>query len=458
MGRVSEYVQQHRDRFLSELSDWLRIPSVSTDHSFDADLRRAATFIEEQLRSIGAEVEIHPTSGHPIVYAERRCSIEDAPTVLVYGHYDVQPATPYELWESPPFEPIVRGDRLYARGACDDKGQTYMHVKALEALGALNLQTCHMKFVLEGEEEIGSPSFEAFLRQTREQLRCDAVLISDTAMVSEDCPSITVGLRGLCYLELRLRTATRDLHSGEYGGLVDNPAQVLADMLSALKDRSGRVQIPGFYDEVQALSPAERAALSAIPFDEDAFKKRLGLETLFGEIDYSPMARASARPTLDINGIWGGYAGEGAKTVIPAEAGAKISMRLVPHQDPNIIYEQTLKYLRTLAPPSVEIEVIPHHHSVASLLSTDSKAYRAAASAIEAIWGRAPIPTRGGGSIPIVPLFEEILGHPPILMGFGLEEDSLHAPNESFKVSHFLRGIETIVAFYHFFTKEDAPD
>ena len=448
---ITSYIDSHKDRFLGELSEWLRIPSVSTDSSFDQDLQKAAAFVSEKLKEAGAESHIFPTERHPVVYAESRCSRKEAPTVLVYGHYDVQPATPYELWRSPPFEPTLREGRLYARGACDDKGQAYMHVKALEAVRAIGTQHCHMKFLLEGEEEIGSPSLEAFLRKEKDRLACDAILISDTAMVSESCPSITIGLRGMCYMEIRIKGATRDLHSGEYGGVVDNPALVLAQMLSSLKDREGRVRIPGFYDDVHPLSQSEQQALSSIPFDEQSFRSRIGLGALFGEKGYDHWARVGARPTLDVNGIWGGYAAEGAKTIIPSEAGAKVSMRLVPHQDPHLIYQEAKQYLYDLLPSSMQMEVISHHHSSASLLSVESVAYQSAALAIEETWGRVPIATRGGGSIPIVPLLEDVLGHAPVLMGFGLEEDSLHAPNESFKVSHFLRGIETIVSFYRTF-------
>ena len=451
---ITSYIDAQKDRFLRELSDWLRIPSVSTDSAFDQDVQKAAVFVSEKLKEAGAESRIFPTDRHPVVYAESRCSRKEAPTVLVYGHYDVQPAVPYELWHSPPFEPSLREGRLYARGACDDKGQAYMHVKALEAVRALNTQYCHIKFLLEGEEEIGSPSLEAFLRDEKERLACDAILISDTAMVSETCPSITVGLRGMCYLELRLKGANRDLHSGEYGGVVDNAALVLAQMLSALKDREGRIQIPGFYDNVHPLSESEQQALASVPFDEQGFRSRIGLGELFGEKGYGYWARVGARPTLDLNGIWGGYAAEGAKTIIPSEAGAKLSMRLVPHQDPHLIYQQTKQYLHQLLPSSMQMEVIPHHHSSASLLSSSSVAYQSAALAIEETWGRAPLAIRSGGSIPIVPLLEDLLGHAPIMMGFGLEEDSLHAPNESFKVSHFLRGIETIVSFYRAFAQK----
>ena len=452
--QLHTYIETHKSRFLEELCGWLRLPSVSTDTRFTKDIADAATYLEQRLREAGAEhVQQFSTAGHPVVYAERSSTLENAPTVLVYGHYDVQPADPYELWESPPFEPTVRNGRLYARGACDDKGQAYMHVKALEAMHQLGELPCHLKFLFEGEEEIGSPSLEAFLQQEKARLACDAVLISDTAMISKDCPSITVGLRGLCYMELHLHGPSRDLHSGEYGGVVDNPILALSRMLSELKDTKGRITIPGFYEKVRPLGEDERAKMSAIPFDELGYKKRLGLSHLFGETSYSYWARIGARPTLDANGIWGGYAAKGAKTVLPAKAGAKISMRLVPDQDPEQIYQLTKNYLHQLLPPTMQMEVKAHHSSSATLLSTDSVAYKAADQAISETWGRAPLPIRSGGSIPIVPLFEKYLGHPPVLMGFGLEEDSLHAPNESFTIAHFLLGMETIAAFYRSFYK-----
>ena len=449
--QVSSYIHTHKARFLEELSNWLCIPSVSTEPAFAKDVKDAAIYLEERLQEAGAEqVQRFSTPGHPIVYAECRSTSKDAPTVLIYGHYDVQPADPYELWKTPPFEPTVRGDRLYARGACDDKGQAYIHVKALETMRKLGEQPCHLKFLFEGEEEIGSPSLEAFLKQEKERLSCDAVLVSDTAMISSDCPSITVGLRGLCYMEVQIESTNRDLHSGEYGGVVDNPIHVLARMLSALKDEKGRITVPNFYDKVRQLSKSERKQMESLPFDEVSYKERLGLSTLFGEEGYNYWARTGARPTLDANGIWGGYTKEGAKTVLPSTSSAKISMRLVPDQLPDDIYYLTKKYLEQLLPSTMRMSVKAHHGSFASLLSTSSVAYRAAEKAVEDIWGKRPLPVRGGGSIPIVPLFEKYLGHPPVLMGFGLEEDSLHAPNESFLITHFLRGIETIVAFYRY--------
>ena len=455
--RISSYISTHKERFLEELSGWLRIPSVSTDAAFAKDVEAAAKYLEQRLREAGAEQVLRfPTAVYPVVYAECRAPREEAPTVLVYGHYDVQPADPYELWKSPPFEPTVRGDRIYARGACDDKGQAYMHVKVLEMMRKLEEQPCHLKFLFEGEEEIGSPSLEDFLKKEKERLLCDAVLVSDTAMVSPTCPSITVGLRGLCYIEVQLKGPSRDLHSGEYGGVVDNPIIVLSRMLSSLKDTKGRISIPGFYDKVRPLSEADLAQLQSIPFDEKSYKDRLGLSTLFGEEGYNYWARTGARPTLDANGIWGGYTKEGAKTVLPSTAAAKISMRLVPEQDPEEIYQLTKGYLKQLLPPTMHMKVKVHHGSGASLLSTDSIAYRAAEKAIEDTWGKSPISVRGGGSIPIVPLFEKYVGHPPVLMGFGLEEDSLHAPNESFRISHFLKGMETISAFYRYFCELSA--
>ncbi len=448
----TNYINTHKDRFLSELIDWLRIPSVSTSPDFVPDIAKAATYIENRLQEAGAEnIQRFQTKRHPVVYAEKKSAQADAPTVLVYGHYDVQPADPYDLWETPPFEPSIRNNRLYARGACDDKGQSYIHVKALEVMQKLGNQPCHIKFLFEGEEEIGSPNLKPFLQEKQKELACDAIVISDTAMVSKDCPSITVGLRGICYLEVSLQGPARDLHSGEYGGVVDNPILALAGMLSKLKDAQGRICIPGFYDKVRPLSEQERKQLRNIPFDEDELKNRLQLKTLFGEAGYSYWMRIGARPTLDANGIWGGYLGDGAKTVLPARATAKLSMRLVPDQIPSEIEQLVSSYLTQLAPPTMHVEVHIHHSSPASLLSTSSDAYQAAATAVENTWGKAPLPLRSGGSIPTVSLFEKILGHAPVLMGFGLEEDGLHAPNESFSIAHFLLGIETVVGFHHAF-------
>ena len=449
---ASTYISTHKSRFVAELSDWLRISSVSADAAFTKDVILAADYLEKRLKEAGAKsIQRFETDGHPIVYAQSKSPHPNAPTVLVYGHYDVQPADPYELWDTPPFEPNIRNGRIYARGACDDKGQAYMHIKALETMQALSDQPCHIKFLFEAEEEIGSPNLGPFLAQQQALLACDAVLISDTAMVSKKCPSITIGLRGLCYMEVLLEGTNRDLHSGEYGGIVDNPILALSGMLAALKDPQGRITIPGFYDNVRPLSAKEAQTMAEIPFDKEAFRTKLGAASLFGEANYGHWARIGARPTLDANGIWGGYAGEGAKTVLPARAGAKLSMRLVPDQSPAAIEQLSRRYLEQLLPPSMKMTLKMHHSSPASLLSVESEAYAAAEKAVGKIWKKTPLPIRSGGSVPIVPLFEDILGHAPVMMGFGLEEDSLHAPNESFDLTHFSLGIETIVQFYRDF-------
>ena len=451
----STYIQTHRERFIKELCAWLCIPSVSTAPEFAKDVLRAASFIEERLKEVGAEVvQRFETPGHPIVYAEKRAKDPQAATVLVYGHYDVQPADPYDEWITPPFEPQERKGRLYARGACDDKGQAYMHVKALEVMKHLGSQPCHIKFLLEGEEEIGSSNLAPFMEAHKDLLACDAVLISDTAMISPDCPTITTGVRGLCFMELTLRGTNRDLHSGEYGGVVDNPILALANLLARLKDSQGRILVPHFYDKVRELSAEERQAFAALPFDEAAYKKRLDLKQTFGEKGYGHWERYGARPTLDANGIWGGYTGQGAKTVLPATASAKVSMRLVPDQHPDEIYPLVERYLREGLPATMSLDIQHLHGAPPSWVSTSSAAYRATEKAMERIWPKKPLPMRCGGTIPVVGLFDRILGHPPVLMGFGLEEDSLHAPNESFSLSQFLRGIETIVAFYDCFAEE----
>ena len=448
---ISEDTKQ---RFLDELCEWLRIPSVSTDAAYKKDVVRAAHYIIEKLQALGADTTLFPTKKHPIVYAEHRSSYAQAPTILIYGHYDVQPADPYELWQSPPFEPALREGRIYARGACDDKGQAFIHVKALELLKREERLPCHIKFLLEGEEEIGSPNLGDFLRSHTDLLKSDAILVSDTAMISSSCPSITVGVRGLCYLEVMLRGASRDMHSGEYGGVVDNPIHVLSSMIAKLKNKTGRIQVPHFYDDVAVLSEQMRANIQAIPFDESDFKKKIGAKMLFGEKGYSFWEKIGTRPTLDVNGVWGGYTGEGAKTVLPAVAYAKLSARLVPHQDYKKVSGLIAKYLETLCPPTMQPTIKLHHGSSASTLPQNTSAYQAAAQAIQTVWKKEPVAAFCGGSIPIVPLFEEVLGHAPILLGFGLQEDSIHAPNESFSVENFFKGVEAVVCFHQLFSQK----
>jgi acetylornithine deacetylase/succinyl-diaminopimelate desuccinylase-like protein len=448
---MNTYIEKNKDRFLSELFDLLRIPSVSADSKYKQDVLRTAEFIKEKLSVAGASnVEICPTKGHPIVYGEKFVGPE-APTVLVYGHYDVQPPDPLNLWNSPPFEPVIKDGRIYARGACDDKGQMYMHIKALETLLNSSELTCNIKFLIEGEEEIGSDNLDLFVKENKEKLKADVVLISDTSIISEDCPSITVGLRGLSYLEVEVTGPKRDLHSGIYGGAVANPINTLCKMIASLKDENNHITIPEFYDDVYELTPAEREELNKVPFDLEAYKKELDIEEVEGEKGYTTIERTGIRPTLDVNGIWGGYTGEGAKTVLPSKAFAKISMRLVPGQNFEKITRLFTEHFKAIAPQSVKVEVHPHHGGDPALIPTDFPGYEAASRAIEEVWGKKPLPTRDGGSIPIVSLFEKELGLKTVLMGFGLDEDAIHSPNESYKVDHYFKGIETITLFYKHF-------
>ena len=450
---VNQYITANKDRFLAELFDLLRIPSVSADSRHKGDVRKAAEYVAQKLKEAGADkVELMETEGHPIVYGEKMTDPQK-PTVLVYGHYDVQPPDPLNLWNSPPFEPTVKDGKIYARGACDDKGQVYMHIKAFEIMMKHNLLSCNVKFMIEGEEEVGSDNLGTFVKENKEKLKADVILISDTSLISLDQPSITAGLRGLSYMEVEVTGPNRDLHSGVYGGAVANPANVLSKMIASLLDEDGRVTIPGFYDKVDELTPAERKALNEAPFDLSEYKKELGIEEIKGEKGYTTLERTGIRPTLDVNGIWGGYTGEGAKTVLPAKAHAKISMRLVPHQDPQEITRLFTQHFISIAPKSVKVKVIAHHGGEPAVTPTDSAAFKAASKAFEEVWGKTPIPTRDGGSIPIVALFKKELGLDTVLMGFGLDTDALHSPNEHYGIKNFLIGIETIVAFYKHFGK-----
>ncbi|GAB4425267.1 MAG: dipeptidase [Bacteroidia bacterium] len=454
MDTIPQYVASHKDRFIAELIDFLKIPSISADSAYKADVNRAADWLVHQFGTLGMDrIEKYSTPGHPIVYAEK---IVDAtrPTVLVYGHYDVQPPDPLDLWTSPPFEPVIKDEKIYARGACDDKGQVYMHLKAIEILNTLGPLPCNVKFIIEGEEEVGSDNLGDFVRAHKDMLRADIILISDTSMIANDVPSITVGLRGLSYLQVEVTGPNRDLHSGVYGGAIDNPINVLCEMIASLKDEDGRVTIPGFYDKVAELSHAERDALAQRPFDEEKYKADLQVDALRGEVGYSTPERASIRPTLDVNGIWGGYIGEGAKTVLPAKAFAKISMRLVPNQISAEITELFTAHFHKLAPPTVKVKVMPHHGGEAAVVSTDTPGYRAAAQAMATAFGKDPIPTREGGSIPIVALFQEVLGISTVLMGFGLDSDAIHSPNEHYGIFNYLKGIETIPHFHRFFAEQ----
>ena len=446
-----EFQQTHKDRFLDELIELLKIPSVSADSNFKSDVRNAAEYLVNKFKEINTHVELCETNGHPIVYAEH---IKDPglPTVLVYGHYDVQPADPYELWDSPPFEPVIKNERIYARGACDDKGQAYMHVKAFESLLQTDSLPCNVKFMIEGEEEVGSSHLETFVKNNKQKLAADVILISDTSIISNDTPSITVGLRGLSYLEVEVTGPNRDLHSGTYGGAVGNPINILCDMIASLHDENGRIAIPRFYDKVEELSSEYRDQMAKAPFDLNEYKAHLDIDEVHGEATYSTIERIGIRPTLDVNGIWGGYTGEGAKTVLPSKAYAKISMRLVPDQVSQEITDLFTNHFKKIAPNSVSIEITPHHGGEPVVIPTNSIGYKAAAKAMEKSWGKTPIPTREGGSIPIVALFQKELGLDSILMGFGLDEDAIHSPNESYGLFNYYRGIETISYFYQFFT------
>lgn len=459
MATINEYISSNKDRFLEELLDLLRIPSVSADSKFAGDVRNAADFVQQKLIQAGADVaEVCETPGHPIVFGQKIID-ERLPTILVYGHYDVQPADPYELWDSPPFEPVIKETDLhpqgaiFARGSCDDKGQVYMHIKAFETMMQTNTLACNVKFIIEGEEEVGSDNLETFLEQNVDKLKADIVLVSDTGIIANDVPSITVGLRGLSYVEVEVTGPNRDLHSGLYGGAVPNPINVLSEMIASLRDEDKQITIPGFYDDVVVLSAEEREAMAEAPFDEEEYKKSIGLSDTEGETGYTSMERASIRPTLDVNGIWGGYTGEGAKTVIASKAYAKISMRLVPDQDPDKITEMFTNHFKSIAPSSVSVKVTPHHGGQPAVTPTDSPAYVAASRAMETTFGKVPVPFRGGGSIPIVALFEQILGLKTVLMGFGLDSDAIHSPNEHYGVFNYFKGIETIPLFYQNFAE-----
>ncbi|QHL87742.1 dipeptidase [Nibribacter ruber] len=450
---MKDYINQNKDRFINELLDLLRIPSVSADPAFKGDVLKAAEFLKQKLQEAGADkAQLFETAGNPIVYAEKIID-PSLPTVLVYGHYDVQPADPYELWDSPPFEPVIKDEKIYARGACDDKGQTYMHVKAFETMMQQNQMPCNVKFMIEGEEEVGSVNLATFVKANTELLQSDVIVISDTGMLANDVPSVTTGLRGLSYHEVEVTGPNRDLHSGLYGGAVANPINVLCKMIASLHDENNHITIPGFYDNVDELSKEERAEMARAPFSLDDYKKALDLSDIHGEAGYSTMERNSIRPTLDVNGIWGGYTGEGAKTVIPSKAFAKISMRLVPHQTSEEITELFQKHFESIAPPSVKVVVKPHHGGEPVVTPTNSAGYQAAAKAMEDTFGKKPVPVRSGGSIPIVAMFKSVLGVDTVLMGFGLDSDAIHSPNEHFGIFNFMKGIETIPLFYKHFAE-----
>lgn len=453
MQAWNDYLSQHKDRFLNELLDLLRIPSVSADSKYKEDVARCADAVKESLLKAGCDkAEICPTDGHPIVYGEKMVD-SSAPTVLVYGHYDVQPADPLELWHSGPFEPVIKDGKIYARGACDDKGQMFMHVKALEVMSQTNTLACNVKFMIEGEEEVGSANLGKFLEGNKEKLKADIVLVSDTSMISMEHPSLETGLRGLAYMEVEVTGPNRDLHSGVYGGAVNNPVNELCRMIASLHDENGHITVKGFYDKVAELNAEERKALNDAPFNQKEYNDDLGVASEWGEKGYTTIERTGIRPTLDVNGIWGGYTGEGAKTVLPSKAFAKISMRLVPNQVSDEIADLFSKHFESLAPASVQVKVTPHHGGEPVVTPTDSTAYKAAAKAIETAFGKTPIPTRGGGSIPIIALFERILGLKTVLMGFGLDNDNIHSPNEKYDIANYYKGIETIPYFHKFYAE-----
>ena len=459
MSDTQNYIQENKERFLEELKDLLRIASISADPEYKNEVLNCAEAVAKHLKNAGAEnVEICETKGYPVVFGEKLID-KNLPTVLVYGHYDVQPADPLELWESGPFEPVVKATELhpegaiFARGSADDKGQFFMHVKAFEAMMKTNSLPCNIKFIIEGEEEVGSVSLADFLEENKEKLSCDVILISDTHIYSNEQPTVTTGLRGLSYLEVEVEGPNRDLHSGLYGGAVPNPINVLAEMIAKLHDEDGKITIDGFYDNVEIVSAEDRAEMNKLKDNPEEFKKSIGLNGVEGETGYTTLERTSIRPTLDCNGIWGGYIGEGAKTVIPSKAFAKISMRLVPYQTDEEITEKFTKYFEKIAPASVKVKVTPHHGGMPYVLPSDTKEFLAAKKAMEKAFGKEVLPYRSGGSIPITSLFEKILGAKSVLMGFGLDSDAIHSPNEHYGLFNFYKGIESIPYFFEYYVK-----
>ena len=449
-----EYQSANKDRFLDELLELLRIPSISAKNENKADMQRCAALVQQRLLEAGADkAEVYETDGHPVVYAEK-ITDSSKPTVLVYGHYDVQPADPLELWHSGPFEPVVQDGKIFARGACDDKGQFYMHVKAFETMVKTGTLDTNIKFIIEGEEEIGSPNLAKFVVANKELLKADVILISDTAMLSMENPSLDVGVRGLSYIEVEVTGANRDLHSGVYGGAVANPITILSQLIASCHDQNNHITIPGFYDDVIDATPEERKLMANAPYDEALYKADLGLQEVWGEAGYSTHERTGTRPTLEVNGIWGGYTGEGAKTVLPSKAYAKISARLVPRQSSEVITRKLLDYFRERAPAGVTVKAEEHHGGEPYMTPISSPAYQAASRAIETTFGKQPIPVRGGGSIPICALFEQELHNEIVFMGFGLDSDNLHSPNEKFNLFNFYKGIETIPYFHRYFAEK----
>ncbi len=457
-SNITNYLDLNKERFLNELIDLLKIPSISADSKHKNDMIKTAEAVKHRLIEAGADlVEISPTTGYPVVYGEKIIDASN-PTILVYGHYDVQPADPINLWDSPPFEPIIKKTdihpegAIFARGACDDKGQMYMHIKAFEIMMKTNTLPCNVKFMIEGEEEVGSPNLGPWIIANKNRLKGDVILISDTSIIANDTPSIDTGLRGLSYMEVEVVGPNRDLHSGVYGGAVANPINILCKMIASCHDENNHITIPGFYDDVNELSDLERSEMAKAPFNLEDFKKDLIIEKEHGEKGYSTIERTGIRPTLDVNGIWGGYIGEGAKTVLPSKAFAKISMRLVPNQGSQKISELFQKYFESIAPASVKVKVKAHHGGEPVFVGTDSIGYQSASLAMQETYGKKPLPTRGGGSIPIVALFKKELGLDSILFGFGLDSDGLHSPNEHYGLFNYYKGIETIPLFYKYFT------
>lgn len=453
MQEWKDYQEKHKDRFLNELLNLLRIPSISAKTENKKDMISCAEAVKQRLLEAGADkAEVYPTEGHPVVYGEKIVD-PSKPTVLVYGHYDVQPAEPLELWHSGPFEPEIRDGKIFARGSCDDKGQVYMHIKALETMVKTNTLTSNIKFCIEGEEEVGSPNLGKFIHDNKELLKADCILISDSALISLENPSMDIGMRGLSYIEVEVTGPNRDLHSGVYGGAVANPITILAKMIASMHDENNHITIPGFYDDVLVASAEERAMLAKAPFNEQEYKDDLGVKELWGEKGYTTNERTGIRPTLELNGIWGGYIGEGSKTVLPSKAFAKISARLVPNQSTDKITELMIKHIEKIAPPYVTVKATLHHGGEPYVTPIDSKGYKAAAKAMATTFGKEPIPVRGGGSIPICALFEKELGVKIVFMGFGLDSDNLHSPNEKYNLDNYYKGIETIPYFHKYFAE-----
>ncbi len=453
MEKWKEYQQKNKERFLDEMIELLRIPSVSAKTEHKKDMLNCAEAVKQSLLASGADkAEVMQTNGYPVIYAEKIVD-KNKPTILVYGHYDVQPAEPLELWHSGPFEPVIKDGKVYARGSADDKGQFFMHIKALETMVKTNTMITNIKFLIEGEEEIGSPNLRKFVEENKDLLKADVILISDSSMLSMETPSLDIGVRGLSYIEVEVTGADRDLHSGTYGGAVANPITILAQMIASCHDANNHITIPGFYDDVVEASAEERKLMDKAPYDENEFKKEVGVNELWGEKGFTTNERTGIRPTIEINGIWGGYMGEGAKTVLPSKATAKISARLVPNQSSEKITKMLLDYFTKIAPASVTVKSFEHHGGEPYITPIDSKGYIAASKAVEKTFGKIPIPVRGGGSIPICSILEKELGIKIIFMGFGLDSDNLHSPNEKYGIENFYKGIETIPYFHKYFAE-----